>query len=364
MTILNKLKTRLMNPAFFLLNEAYCELSSLFPAILGHNPLVLKVRITSKCNLSCPFCYLKDGLNQKEEGNLSIEEWEKILSKLPKHTIIDITGAEPIAYAEIIPFIRLLKRLGLKYSMTTNGTLYNKETALELVKNGLQVLMVSIDGLEETHNRLRGNDKAFSRTIEFIKRIEEAKKQLGSKTPLINIKSTVLDENHYELLSLIDYCDKNFYIDMFTFTFLFQNRARGGMELLEDFKADEFNTGNYARYEKVNEVIDTVKKIEEKKKSLSFPIIYKPRMSFKNVLRYIKNPSELQVENCPQFKNNLTLYFDGEISPCDIGLKLGNIREYNYSFSGVYKSKRFETFKSLMTPQHKSCQGCCAGCHT
>lgn len=357
------MKTKLMNPLFFFLNETYCAISSSFPNSLGANPLVLKIRITSKCNLSCPFCYLKDGLNQEEKDHLSLEEWEKVLSKLPKHTIIDITGAEPIAYSNFIPFTRLLKKLGLRYSITTNGTLYNKDTADELVKNGLQVLMVSLDGLEDTHNKLRGNSKAFSRTMEFLKRIEEAKKKYNSKTPLINIKSTVLDENHTELVPLMNFCHSKINVDVFTFTFLFQNRARGGMELLEDFSSEEFNTGNYAEYINIEDVTKTVCEIERMKSKFPFPIVYKPRMKFADVLRYIKNPSSLNVDSCPQYKNNLTLYFNGDLAPCDIGLKVGNIRDYDYRFQEVYQSESFKSFSNEMHSGHKACQGCCAGCH-
>lgn len=361
--MLNKLKNRLMNPLFFFLNESYSVLSDKAPYLVEQSPLVLKIRITSKCNLSCPFCYLKDGLNQDEKDHLSLEEWEKILSKLPKYTIIDITGAEPVAYSNFIPFIRLLKKLGLKYSITTNGTLYNKDTAEELVKNGLQVLMVSLDGMEETHNRLRGNRNAFKRTIEFIKRVEEAKRKYNSKTPLISIKSTVLDENYSELQTLMDLCSASFAVDVLTFTFLFQNRARGGMELLDNFHSEEFKTGNYAKYKNKDEVKDFVREIESSKKRYRFPIVYKPRMKFQDVLRYIDNPSQMNVDNCPQYLNNLTLYFDGKLSPCDIGLNLGNIRDHDYSFKGVYNSESYRVFKKNMTSKHKACQGCCAGCH-
>jgi len=361
--MLNRLKARYINPLFFFLNEAYCAMSASFPNTLGANPLVLKIRITSKCNLSCPFCYLKDGLNQEEKDHLSLEEWEKILSKLPKYTVLDITGAEPVAYSQFIPFLRLLKKLGLRYSITTNGTLYNKDTADELVKNGLQVLMVSLDGMEETHNRLRGNSNAFARTLKFLKNVENAKNKYKSNTPLINIKTTILDENYGEIISLIDFCRSHVNVDLYSYSFLFQNRARGGMKLLDQFDFKEFNVGNYAKYRHVDELKKVVRDIEKYKSKVNFPIIYKPRMKVNDIFRYIENPSSLNVENCPQYKNNLTLYFNGDLTPCDIGLKIGNIRDYDYTFRKVYQSEKYMAFRQKMVARHKACQGCCAGCH-
>ncbi|WP_127718503.1 radical SAM protein [Halobacteriovorax sp. HLS] len=359
-----KLKNKIMNPLFFFLNETYSSLSELFSFIIPQTPLVLKVRITSKCNLSCPFCYLKIGLNQKEDGHLTLEEWEKILTNLPKRTVVDITGAEPVAYHNLIPFIELLNRLKFKYSITTNGTLYNDATADSLVKNNLSVLMVSLDGMKDTHNRLRGSDKAFDRTIEFIRRIEAAKKKFNSKYPVISIKATVLDENYSELNDLVDFCNENFELDVFGLTLLFQNRARGGMELVDEFGASEFSSGNTAVFKEREKVIKSLEQIIKRRSSLPFPVVIKPRMSIKSVYKYINDPSSMDVKSCPQYKNNLTLYYNGEISPCDIGLNIGNIRELNYRFPEVYKGPRFLKFKSLMSKSHKSCQGCCAGKHS
>jgi len=102
------MRVSLLEPIFFHLNNLYCQIAGLLSPLIILSPLVLRIRITSKCNLSCPFCYLKTGLNRDEEGNLSLEEWEKIFSKLPKRTIVDLTGAEPLMYKDIRGFLNIL----------------------------------------------------------------------------------------------------------------------------------------------------------------------------------------------------------------------------------------------------------------
>jgi MoaA/NifB/PqqE/SkfB family radical SAM enzyme len=346
------------------LNDLYSNLSDTFPFIFKRSPLLLKVRITSKCNLSCSFCYLKDGLNRVETNVLTISEWKKILSTLPKRTIIDITGAEPMASSQIKEFIALLNEYKFKYSITTNGTLYNKETAEFLVKNNLSVLMLSLDGLEDTHNHLRGNDKAFRRTIDFIKEIKKAKLKYNQKNPLINVKATVLDENHNELNELVDFCNNELEVDLFGLTLLFQNKARGGVDLFNDLQSPELNQGNYAKYSNPEDILQSLNKIFSREKSFRFPVIIKPRIKREHIKDYVTSPSKLNVNSCPQYKNNLTLYYDGNLSPCDIALELGNIRDHDYRLDKVLNSKKFNKFKNSMIKGHPSCQGCCSGKHS
>ena len=158
-------------------------------------PLLLHIRITTKCNLSCPFCYLKEGLNQNEENLLTILEWKKILSNIPRTTIIDITGAEPMMAKDIDQFISLLSERGFKFSLTTNGTVYNSYLISQLVDSSLKYLMVSLDGFESMHNSFRGESKnAFKKTIKFLNEFNK-QKNLKNKKIHLNIKIMLLEKN-------------------------------------------------------------------------------------------------------------------------------------------------------------------------
>lgn len=360
---IKKIINFLINPVFFFLNNLYSELSGLFPFIFPKAPLVLKVRITTKCNLECDFCYLKTGLNQNESGHMSIAEWENVLSKLPKRTIIDITGAEPFASPILKDFIVLINSLGLKFSITTNGTIYNKKLIEFVIDQNVSIIMISLDGMENTHNHLRGNESAFKRTNDFIHLVNQIKKEKNKKSPKITVKTTLLDENHLEIEDLVNHCQNQLEIDIFSFTLLFQNKARGGMDLFNELNDNELLTGNYARYKNPEAVYNSLENLWMKRSKWNFPIVIKPRIKFKNVKKYIYNPSDLNVGYCPQFKNNLTVYYNGDISPCDIALNLGNLKNYAYKIDNIYKSKKFLNFSDKMQPNHKVCQGCCNGVH-
>jgi len=100
-------------------------INNLLPDSIKLSPLVLRIRITNKCNLHCGFCYLSGNLNIGEENHLTLAEWKIIIDKLPAWTIIDITGAEPFLAKNFKEILELLLQRKFKVSITTNGYFLN-----------------------------------------------------------------------------------------------------------------------------------------------------------------------------------------------------------------------------------------------
>lgn len=61
-----------------------------------------------------------------------------------------------------------VKNMGFSWGMTTNGTLINKYTAEKLKQVGMSTVSVSLDGLELSHNALRGQKDSWKRAINGI----------------------------------------------------------------------------------------------------------------------------------------------------------------------------------------------------
>ena len=303
------------------------------------------------------FCYLKEGLNQEEENLLSIEEWEKILSPLPRTTIIDITGAEPFMAKGFDKFLALLKRLGFKCSVTTNGTLYNDHIIDTIMNSSIEYILVSLDALKDKHNELRGSEKAFDRTLEFIHLIQTESKKRKKKL-LVNVKTMIIDENLEDLIPLLQYTDKTISPDIITINLPFQNEARGGRLFKDSLNDQKLNQGNTFEFKDVDKVLNKFDEIQKLKKAFKTPIIFKPSLSENLLKEYIKKPSNLTANNCKLYKNNLTLYYDGNITPCDISFKVGNIRELNYDIRKTYKYKSYLDFTNTMKKHNKACEGC------
>lgn len=327
------------------------------------NPLVLRIRITNKCNLKCSFCYQKESLNTNLTDELSLNEWKKIISSLPKWTIIDITGGEPFIANNFKEILKLLLDRGHKVSITTNGFQVSNEIIEFLVENKLYYLMVSVDGDREFHNKVRGNSKSYDSALEFIKKVNTQKKKLHSKLPHICIKSTVLGENSEKLIELNKKELSNLDISSHSLNLLFQNSSRGGVKTVEDIKELDASEGNTANYNH-NDLQKISKDIEILKSKSCCPINIRPDIN--NVDGYLKDPSSFGVKSCIRPYSVMTIYNDGQVSPCDISLRLDNIRNLDYKLNRAFKTN---TFKSLIKKlkannYNKICDGCCLSFHS
>src|SRR5690606_22336893 len=137
-------------------------------------PLVLRVRITNRCNLSCHYCYVGQSLNKKTDSLLNLDEWFKILDKTPRNTLIDITGGEPLLAPHIDKILGSILDRKMKVSLITNGTIHKDDIFSIMVEKKLMHLMFSLDGPEEINDSIRGKG-SFQKTMMAVKRINDLK---------------------------------------------------------------------------------------------------------------------------------------------------------------------------------------------
>lgn len=136
----------------------------------------LELQLTDACNLRCRHCYVGDSRGQE----LPLKRVEQLLAELEEMQglAVLLSGGEPLLYRD---FWRLNERLGtydLRTVLLTNGTLIGQETARQLQVDAVQV---SLDGLEEAHDFLRGTG-AFRRACAAIAALKEAGKSVSIAT--------------------------------------------------------------------------------------------------------------------------------------------------------------------------------------
>jgi len=126
---------------------------------------------TLACNLRCIHCGSTAG--KKREDELSIDEAIKLCYDLKKTGCksVALMGGEPFLRKDFWIVARKIRELEMELSVITNGTVYNEDTFKELKKLDIQALATSIDGANpETHDKIRGVDGAFNKTISFIEK--------------------------------------------------------------------------------------------------------------------------------------------------------------------------------------------------
>lgn len=138
----------------------------------------LRILLTTECNLSCKYCFIKEKLHRYSYPSIhSLRKAIDIFSYLSiPHKNIDITGGEPFLYFNEIREISTYahrKIPNVYISITTNGTLINKRH-ISFIKNNNIDLKISIDGRKESHdlNRHFTHKRDFSTYKYILKTID------------------------------------------------------------------------------------------------------------------------------------------------------------------------------------------------
>lgn len=158
------------------------------------------IELTDACNLQCEMCYRKSWKGFK--GHMQPELLEKLIAEIegfdPKPEVVLGGIGEPTMYPG---FEDLLHRLeGFELTLTTNGTTINDSLAKAVVER-VSKLVISIDGNEESYERIRGF--GLKKLKQHIELINHHKKRVASKTPELLIQMVISKQNIEEVPYLI-----------------------------------------------------------------------------------------------------------------------------------------------------------------
>ena len=123
----------------------------------------LELQITEKCNLNCRHCYI----GSRGKSELSPMQIGKVLTEFEEMQGLRvlITGGEPLLHGRFGEINDLLPGFQVRKVLFTNGTMMDEGTLRRLCVDEIQV---SIDGLEEAHEALRGRG-TFRAAVESVR---------------------------------------------------------------------------------------------------------------------------------------------------------------------------------------------------
>ncbi|MDH5662364.1 MAG: GTP 3',8-cyclase MoaA [Elusimicrobiota bacterium] len=111
----------------------------------------LRISVTDRCNLRCFYCMPPSGIRKiSSQEILKYEELTEIIKCARELGIgkFRITGGEPLVRKGIVGLIEKLARMGIDFSLTTNGMLLSTY-GRDLFDAGLSRINISLDTLKE-----------------------------------------------------------------------------------------------------------------------------------------------------------------------------------------------------------------------
>lgn len=125
---------------------------------------------TSRCNLNCIHCgsdCSKDSAYKDMPADDFLKAIDTIKNK-PKNFTVVFTGGEPLLRKDLELCGKELRKRGFRWSVVSNGHLYDKERHISLLNAGIGALTISLDGLKKSHNWLRNNEISFDKVVNAI----------------------------------------------------------------------------------------------------------------------------------------------------------------------------------------------------
>ena len=148
------------------------------------------VIVTYRCNARCNMCNRYKKPSRVEE-EISIET----IKKLPPMYFTNITGGEPFIRTDLKDIVRELRKKSDRIVISTNG--FFTDRIIDLCKEFPDIgIRISIEGLEETNNAIRGLPDGFNRGYTTLKKL----RKMGMKD--VGFGMTVQDANCMDLVRL------------------------------------------------------------------------------------------------------------------------------------------------------------------
>ncbi len=182
-------------------------------------PVFAQVEPTNICNLSCPLCLNVGRVGGRPPSYLDYCMYKQFIDEVGASLLLLVmwNWGEPFLHPDIFRMISDAKAHGIIVVSSTNGNVgfENEEKAKLLVQSGLDSLIVAVDGATQaTYSEYRkGGD--LSKVIEGIRTIVRIRDQLGSRTPVINMRFVAMRHNEHEMND-VHQLAKDLGVDYFT----------------------------------------------------------------------------------------------------------------------------------------------------
>ncbi|HEY3297550.1 MAG TPA: radical SAM protein [Armatimonadota bacterium] len=170
-------------------------------------PVQLQIEPSSTCMLKCPVCPAVTSAKPSSQRIMPMPLYKSIIDDVGDYATIAIfwMWGEPLtnpAFSDMVAYAHQKKIA--TFSSTNGHAVQTEAQAEQIVRSGLDVLVVALDGAtQETYQsyRIGGDINKVFRCLELLR---QAKTSLGSTKPLVSVRTVVSRKNEGELDAIED----------------------------------------------------------------------------------------------------------------------------------------------------------------
>ncbi len=318
----------------------------------------LYIFLTNACNARCKHCFYIDELGHVP-GEMRLEDYKRLAPTLPHLDHITLTGGEAIMHPECREIIDVLGQAtrAKKITLITNAFMPTKLEGMvasileEHSIPGTLDILISIDGMEETHNTIRGNKRAWQYVNSSLGLLTKFRDRYPGRFDL-GVITIVTDRNWGELEELNDHLRLHY-------------NCRHGFEIIRGSDFSVWNLPEEVRVhfnpagmslpprEHWDEIEATLGRINRRSGISNHAFHLTTQFTFE-MLRTGKKAMD-----CVSAGQNVGVLFPkGEIAMCEFSKSCANVRDYDMDFARAWASAESDAMREKLSGCH-----CTHGCY-
>jgi len=293
------------------------------------------VYITNRCNAKCEHCFYWDELN-KDIDEMTLEDYEVLAKNFQKDVNqVIITGGEPFLRKEIDQISKFFLNNKNIHSLNfiTNGVLPDRieekvENIMKYASRNTRILVnVSIDGLEELHDKIRRVPGIFKKCLDTIERLKKIKSKYQNLQ--ISALTTLSKDNLFQFKEINNFVENE--LKIYQRINIIRSPVTGAFGLTKEVAELSFNPEWVKPFDLLElndnehrQVLDYFMNNNSWRDYHKFVLYYS---------YYIKKTKK-KFFDCSAPNDNLVVYPNGDLAFC----------EYTKTFTNVKKAKNFSDF--------------------
>ncbi|MBU47084.1 MAG: heme biosynthesis protein [Deltaproteobacteria bacterium] len=159
----------------------------------SYHPRYVVWELTLRCDQSCNHCGSRAG--DARDTELSLEEALGVVQELKEMQTKDVVliGGEAYLHPGFLEIVKALKASGIRPMMTTGGVGITEELAQSMKDAGMAQVSVSVDGLERSHDLIRGKKGSFQAALRALDAMRAVGLPTGANTNINRVNRDDLD---------------------------------------------------------------------------------------------------------------------------------------------------------------------------
>lgn len=312
----------------------------------GASPLYFVLFVTKNCNARCGHCLL--GNHIRHTGELTFDELAKVSASMDDMLFFTPTGGEPWLRSDLPEIVKVFHKNNhvLNCGIPSNGSLTAREVegAREILDSCPDLdlhIDISIDGIEDQHDKFRGYPGLFDRAITTYKALRELERHYHNFS--VNIQIAVSGYNDEMLLDIYNYLQQKVGVST-VFTLLIRGAPKDPGATWSapiDPAAANFKIENYENFHVVLERDNLTRKLPGYSRMpfsdfINAKRIIRPKL----IAKMVKERKALM----PCYAGSLggAMFSNGDVLACELleDRVLGNVRDYDYDFKKIWFSQK------------------------